>query len=132
MSTPARARDPKGRSIARRRALEILHAADVGEVSPEGELFDAADALSRDLVAGVAEHREAIDARIGAVAEHWSMDRMPVVDRNVLRLATYELLFTDVPAGAVVDEAVRLAKLLSTEESGRFVNGILGRIARER
>jgi N utilization substance protein B len=57
---------------------------------------------------------------------------MPVVDRNVLRIGIYELIYTDVPSGVIVDQAVTLAKLLSTEDSGRFVNGLLGRVARER
>lgn len=119
------------RTRARHRALEILHAADVGEVNPEGHLLDAADPMTRAIVAGVAEHRAAIDQIIAAAAEHWTLERMPVVDRNVLRMAVYELLHTAEPTGAIVDEAVALAKLLSTEGSGRFVNGVLGRIARE-
>lgn len=126
MSTAARAR-----TLARRRALEILHAADVGEVDPSGELFDAADPLTRQIVEGVAEHRARLDEVIAGAAEHWKVERMPVVDRNVLRIGTFELLFTTEPAGAIIDEAVGLAKLLSTEGSGRFVNGVLGHIARD-
>lgn len=77
-------------------------------------------------------HREEVDAIIRKAAEHWSLERMPVVDRNVLRIGIYELIYTDVPAGVIVDQAVTLAKMLSTEDSGRFVNGLLGRVARER
>lgn len=85
----------------------------------------------RALVDGVRLHRADIDALIGASAEHWSIERMPVVDRNVLRLAAFELLHTANDPRAVIGDAVILVKLLSTEESGRFVNGILGRIHRE-
>jgi N utilization substance protein B len=83
------------------------------------------------LVTGVSEHRADIEQAIRAAAENWTLERMPFVDRNVLRIATYELLFTEVAVGVVVNEAVTLAKLLSTEGSGRFVNGVLGRIARD-
>ena len=119
------------RTEARRRALEILHAADVGALDPEGQLLHADDPYARMLVEGVATYRAELDEVIAGATEHWSLDRMPVVDRNVLRIATFELLHTDVPTGAVVDEAVSLVKLLSTEDSGRFVNGVLGHIARD-
>jgi N utilization substance protein B len=69
---------------------------------------------------------------LSAHSEHWKLDRMASVDRTILRLATYELLHRpDVPAGAAIDEAVRAAKELSTEDSGRFVNGVLGKVAAE-
>ncbi len=115
------------RSDARRRALEALHAADVSgsESSPPSQAF------ARELVEGVRAHQEAIDAVISKASDHWTIDRMPVVDRNALRLAVFELMHTETPTGVVVDEAVTLAKLLSTEESGRFVNGLLARISRE-
>ncbi|MGZ4188796.1 MAG: transcription antitermination factor NusB [Actinomycetota bacterium] len=87
---------------------------------------------TRALVDGVTVHREEIDGIIRKAAEHWSLERMPVVDRNVLRIGIYELIYTDVPAGVIVDQAVTLAKMLSTEDSGRFVNGLLGRVASER
>lgn len=118
---------PRTRSDARRRALESLHAADVGGAPPPSPH----DSFARSLVEGVATHRAEIDAVIAKASEHWSIERMPVVDRNVLRLAVFELVHTDTPTGAIVDEAVTLAKLLSTEESGRFVNGLLARISRE-
>jgi len=87
---------------------------------------------ARALVNGVKAHREELDGIIRKSAENWSLERMPVVDRNVLRLGIYELIYTDVPTGVIIDQAVTLAKMLSTEDSGRFVNGLLGRVARER
>ena len=125
---------PRGqdRTVARRRALELLHAGDVGESDPRQALTGDDPYYTRALVEGVMVHREELDTVIRKSAEHWSLERMPVVDRNVLRLGIYELIYTDVPAGVIVDQAVTLAKLLSTEDSGRFVNGLLGRVARER
>jgi N utilization substance protein B len=85
-----------------------------------------------DLLIGVDRHRERIDALIARFAIGWTMDRMPVIDRSLLRLSTYELLERpDVPIGAIISEAVELAKRFSTEESGRFVNGVLASIAGE-
>jgi N utilization substance protein B len=87
--------------------------------------------FTRDLVEGVAQHLDEIDRAIGDVAEGWRVDRMPSIDRTILRIATFELILPgDVPPGAAIDEAVRAAKELSTEDSGRFVNGVLGEIAR--
>lgn len=80
-----------------------------------------------ELVEGVDAHRAEIDKLIGAAARGWTVDRMPVVDRNVLRIGAYELLWRDdVPDKVAIDEAVELAKALSTEESPAFVNGVLG------
>jgi N utilization substance protein B len=120
------------RSKARRRALEILHAADVAEGDPRGALNNDDPYYARALVEGVTVHRDELDEIIRDAAEHWALERMPVVDRNVIRIGVYELVYTDVPTGVIVDQAVSLAKLLSTEDSGRFVNGLLGRVARER
>ena len=81
------------------------------------------------LVEGVVEHRDRIDEIISTYAEGWTLDRMPVVDRAILRIAMYELLWcTDIPDAVAIDEAVELAKLLSTDESPRFINGVLGRV----
>ena len=75
-------------------------------------------------------HRAELDRLIASYAEDWTIERMPVIDRNLLRLGTFELLYLDdVPAAVTINEAVELAKTFSTEDSGRFVNGILGRIA---
>lgn len=77
-------------------------------------------------------HRPEIDARIETLSQGWTLDRMPVVDRNLLRMALAELLyFPDIPVGATIDEAVDLAKEYGTAESGKFINGILGAVARE-
>jgi transcription antitermination protein NusB len=86
------------------------------------------------LVTGVLEHVEELDRTIDSVSEHWRIERMPVVDRAILRLGLYELRFeSQTPPAVVVSEAVRLAKTYSTEKSGAFINGILGRLAeRER
>jgi len=135
--SPRAARSPRARPMgeqrarARRRALEVLHAADVAGSDPSAGLLRRDDPFARLLVAGVVEHRDEIDRLIQERAEHWTLDRMPVVDRNLLRLGVFELLYADTPPGVVIDQAVTLAKMLSTEGSGRFVNGILGRIARE-
>ncbi len=76
--------------------------------------------------------RDELDGRIGRAAEHWTVERMPLVDRNLLRLAAYELVARpEVPTAVVLNEAIDLAKLLSTADSGRFVNGVLGRVAGE-
>jgi N utilization substance protein B len=85
-----------------------------------------------DLVRGVAERREELDQLIDRYSIDWAPERMPVIDLTLLRMSTYELLaMPDIPTGAVISEAVDLAKLYSTEESGRFVNGVLASIAAE-
>ena len=90
------------------------------------------DAYTVELVDGVAGQRDELDARIADAAEHWTIERMPLVDRNLLRLAAFELAARpEVPTAVVLDEAIELAKLLSTAESGRFVNGVLAHIATE-
>ena len=127
------------RSAARQRALEVLYQADLLEqpiaTVLARELNDPLrrpDAYTIELVSGVERRREEVDGRIEAAAERWTLDRMPLVDRNLLRLATFELLeCAEVPTAVILDEAIELAKLLSTEDSSRFVNGVLGRIARE-
>ena len=125
-----------GRHAARKRALDILYEADLvdrglGEVLAK-HLEDSEDPLpefSVALVRGVHRHRETLDELISAHSRDWKLSRMPVIDRNVLRLGLYELLHTDVPRAVAIDEAVELAKELSTPDSPRFVNGILARIA---
>jgi N utilization substance protein B len=88
--------------------------------------------FAESLVRGVREHQSDIDARIRGAAEHWAVERMGVLDRNVIRLCVYELLYrSDIPAAVSINEAVDLAKYFSSRESGRFVNGILDRIRNE-
>jgi N utilization substance protein B len=122
------------RTRARKRALDILHAADaLGRPALEvlaGE--EDVPAFARELVEGVEAHRQELDALIRRYADRWALERMPIVDRNLLRIGLYELLHRpDVPPAVAINEAVELAKILSTEDSGRFVNGLLGRVARE-
>ncbi len=82
------------------------------------------------MVVGTVQNRELIDERIAALSEDWPLDRQPAPDRNVLRLAAYELLFSpDVPTGVIISEAVIIAKRYGTDESGRFVNGVLAALA---
>jgi transcription antitermination protein NusB len=126
------------RSKARRRALEILYEAEVRGDAPaevldrrirESEHRLAEQDFMERLVEGVAERRERIDELITTYAVGWTLDRMPIVDRNVLRLGAYELLWSDdVPDGVAVSEAVALATELSTDESPKFVNGLLSRL----
>lgn len=126
------------RHEARSRALSMLYEADVrgrrlGDVLDahvRGD--DAPPAFAVTLVEGVQAERDALDALIRAHALEWKLERMPVVDRNLLRLATWELLHTPVPTPVVINEAVNLAKELSTDDSGRFVNGVLARVAAQR
>lgn len=126
------------RREGRRRAALILYQADVtgrgpAEVLEEREeLGERLPSFTRELVLGVAGHLAELDEVIGRVAEGWTVARMAAVDRALLRLAAHEILHReDVPAAVAIDEAVAAAKELSTEDSGRFVNGVLGRIARE-
>jgi transcription antitermination protein NusB len=129
---------PGTRTAARRRALDILFEADLLD-RPAAEVLarhrddpeaGAPDAYTVALVDGVARLRSELDARIADAAEHWTIERMPLVDRNLLRLAAYELVARpEVPTAVVLDEAIELAKLLSTAESGRFVNGVLANVA---
>jgi transcription antitermination protein NusB len=87
---------------------------------------------ARILVDGVQTHHADIDHMITLYADHWAIDRMPVIDRNLIRIALYELFWgNDVPVAVAINEAVELAKAFSTEDSGRFVNGLLGRIVEQ-
>jgi len=125
------------RSKARKRAVDVLYEADLrsidaGAVLAERRLLTAPPVApyTAELVSGVLAHRDQIDALIGAHARGWELDRMPVVDRSILRLGAYELLHRpEVPRGVVLAEAVALAALLSTDGSPAFVNGLLARVA---
>jgi N utilization substance protein B len=124
------------RSKARKRALDVLYESELRGVALGATLPDRIVApdppvnpYTVTLVEGVAEHRHRIDELLDAHAEGWSLARMPVVDRNLLRIATYEIFYADdVPDTVAVSEAVRLASELSTDESSGFVNGLLARL----
>ena len=124
---------PDERSDARERALYLLYEAHSKGISPNATVdlqMIAPDELTQELVLGVADHRASLDELIDAKAMGWSLSRMPVLDLNVMRLAVFELLHRpDVPTAVVLDEAVELAKRYSTDDSGRFVNGVLSAIA---
>jgi N utilization substance protein B len=124
------------RSKARKRALDILFEAEVRD-EPVLEMLDqrAGQAsppvpeYARELVRGVQAHRAQIDELLGQYAQGWSLDRMPAVDRNLLRIGLYELLWADdVPDAVAISEAVLLAQDLSTDASPSFVNGLLARL----
>jgi N utilization substance protein B len=125
------------RSKARKRALDLLFEAELRD-EPVLELLEQRSAgrdgppvpeYAAELVRGVQAHRERIDELLATYAEGWTLDRMPAVDRNVLRLGAYELLWAgDVPDGVAISEAVELAKDLSTDSSPAFVNGLLARL----
>jgi transcription antitermination protein NusB len=128
------------RSKARKRALDVLYEADIRGIdasdvfaatterrSDEGQA--SLNAYVAEIVAGVAAHREYIDELLSSYSMGWTLDRMPAVDRAILRIGAYELLWRDdVPDGVAIAEAVALAQELSTDESSSFVNGLLGRI----
>jgi N utilization substance protein B len=117
------------RSDARERSMVLLYEA-ASKSLPVSEVLDAQvvepDELTRLLALGVDEHRDRLDAEIAAHAKGWTLARMPLIDLTVMRIAGFELLARpDVPVAVVLDEAVELAKRFSTDDSGRFVNGVL-------
>jgi N utilization substance protein B len=121
------------RRAARERALELAYECEQRGLSAPEVLADLPiepDEYAAALVEGIDAHREEIDALIRKYSEHWALERMPVIDRALLRLGTYELAWQpDMPTAVVITEAVELAKAYSTKDSGRFVNGLLARIA---
>jgi N utilization substance protein B len=113
---------------SRAEAFIALYTADLmGGVPDSSELSGKAALLTN----GVWEHRVDIDAVIGRISRAWRVERMPTIDRNLIRVGVYELLYTDEPVGIVVSQAVELAKHYSTAKSGAFVNGVLGRLVDE-
>lgn len=129
------------RRKARRFALEVLYEAEVAGHDPaqvlqrrvaENDGLPEALEFARQLVRGVAEHREAIDQVIARHAPGWPLDQVAPIDISVLRLGTYELLFGDTPEKVAINEAVELGKRYGSDSTPRFVNGALGAIARER
>lgn len=130
------------RTKARKRAVDAVFAADLRKISPLTLLDDVADlaadrqnqesifGYARSIVQGVVDHHEEIDDLLETYSQGWALDRMPNLDRAILRVAVWEILHNpDVPDAVAVNEAVELAKELSTDDSGSFVNGLLSRIA---
>ncbi len=121
-----------GRRAARRTALFLLYQWDVTG-QPLASLYEGeVDEYARTLAEAVAADASGLDEKISAAADEWTADRLGAVERNVLRIAIHELETEAVPVEVAIDEAVTLAKRYATEEAGRLVNGILGRIQRER
>lgn len=135
------------RRSSRQAALQVLYAADLsgrGEGGPSPERVDAAfeaigdhfelregaRAYAKELVTGVARHRAEIDALLAAHATHWRVERMPAVDRNLLRLAIYEMAWGGTPASVAIDEAIELARRFGSDRSSAFANGVLDAIGR--
>ncbi len=130
------------RSKARKRALDLMYGADVrGESINEALAAESSRALNdparatswayaQQVVTGITEHGDEIDELIETYSQGWPLNRMPAVDRALLRIGLWEILYNDeVPAGVAISEAVESAKVLSTEDSAGFINGLLGRIA---
>ncbi len=134
------------RHKARQRALQILYQWDMRKhpvnesiegfyhslAREEGEPRLPHDRFMESLVRGTVEQSRSIDEVIQRHAENWRLERMPIVDRNVLRLAVYEMMHTDTPAAVTIDEAIELARQFAGEESVHFVNGVLDAVLRDR
>lgn len=129
------------RTFARRSTIQVLYTSEMQNESPHDLLEKGLLCLENGtplseyalmLLSGVEEHRDEIDAQLESTSENWTVARMPIVDRTILRLATYEMLYVDdVPVSVSINEAVELAKAFGGEDdSPRFVNGVLGRIAK--
>ncbi len=129
------------RHAARELALKALFAYDVGKNEPgtilellyEEEIIDSSiKEFSRYLVGGVIEKRPTIDSNIEQYTLEWALDRMSAVDRNIMRIALFEILFSpDIPKAVIINEAIELAKTYGSEDSARFVNGIVGNIIKD-
>lgn len=127
------------RFLSRRRALQVLYECDLRKVDPaeavrdyygtlyseENESRPDVDEFMEALVVGTYSVREEIDELIGRFAEHWKVERMAMVDRNVLRLAIFEIKYNRTPAAIVIDQAIELARKFSGDEAARFINGVL-------
>jgi N utilization substance protein B len=133
------------RTKARKRALDLLYSADIREESINSALAAEqvrADAdpkrgsswpYAREIVVGITEHGDEIDELIETSAQGWTLTRMPAVDRAIVRIGIWEILFNEqIPDGVAISEAVEAAAVLSTEDSSGFINGLLGRIAQTR
>lgn len=129
------------RTRARRQALNILYQREITADTVEGILEASSFNLEDDvplefcltLVSGVGNHQSEIDVVLSDISEHWTVARMPLVDRSILRMAVYEILFLDdVPDSVSINEAVEMAKIYGGDDSSKFVNGVLGKLAEER
>ncbi len=129
------------RSKARKQTLDLLYEADIRSVSAS-ELLALRDVVeegpdarpirefTRELISGITSNRRKIDELISTYAQGWDMDRLPAVDRNILRLGIYEIVWSqDLDDGIAIDEALNLARELSTDESAGYIHGVLGRIS---
>jgi N utilization substance protein B len=129
------------RSKARKQALDLLYETDIRgtnlvktlearDIPAEGPDARPIRDYTRELINGVSDNRRKIDELITTYAQGWDMDRLPAVDRNILRLGIYEILWsTTVPTSVAIDEALDLAKELSSDDSSKYIHGVLGRIA---
>ena len=129
------------RSKARKQALDLLYETDIRgtnlvetlvlrDVPADGQDARPIREYTKELVNGVSENRRKIDELITTYAQGWDMDRLPAVDRNILRLGIFEILWsTDVPTSVAIDESLVLAKELSSDDSSKYIHGVLGRIA---
>ena len=129
------------RSKARKQALDVLYESDIRgndalqilesrDVQDEGPDARPIREFTRELIMGTVENRRKIDELIMTYAQGWDMDRLPAVDRNILRLGIFEILWsTNVPVSVAIDEALNLARELSSDESSKYIHGVLGRIA---
>jgi N utilization substance protein B len=127
------------RHLSRRRALQMLYECDLRRLGPEDAMRDyygtlyseenperpGPDGFVEQLVLGTHSILDSIDQLLGRYSEHWKVERMPMVDRNILRMAVYEMMHTPTPPAVVIDEAIELARKFSGDESARFINGVL-------
>ncbi|MFM8752968.1 MAG: transcription antitermination factor NusB [Actinomycetota bacterium] len=124
------------RSKARKAALDLLYEGDIRKSSPstlmQQRITDVEYVIrdfTKELIDGVELNRRKIDELITTYSQGWDMDRMPVIDRNILRIAIYEVLWSkDVPAAVAISEALELAQTLSTDESSKYINGVLSKV----
>jgi N utilization substance protein B len=132
------------RHRSRQRAVQVLYQADIRNQAVEAAIFDFYDTLYTEeteeqpisdpfmesLARGTEQHKPQIDQVISSRSEHWRIERMPVVDRNILRMAVYEMQFVKTPPPVVIDEAIELARQFSNDESVPFINGVLDAVNR--
>ena len=124
------------RSKARKAALDLLYEGDIRKTSPSALMLQRITDVeyvirdfTKELIDGVEENRRKIDELITTYSQGWDMDRMPVIDRNILRIGIYEVLWSkDVPEGVAISEALELAQTLSTDDSSKYINGVLSKV----